>query len=270
MRSRCHPHYAVYNIRKFFKSVRTSNQDSYLRIVCVPSNSFSNPPTPNPSWRYFRDRAIPFCDSASDDYATCAKVATVQTFIQDSPTDLQPAILQAILEDTYIDKGGVGAKSTCQISALQSKIGRILGKGGFHIKSWECSGEDGVSKYLGMTWNRLHDSYILKFRLNLHKKFRCIPSGAYLDSEFLQNQSSSKKNLLSVACQFYDPTGLAAPLMFSVQSLFSEICRDRQCSINSVLSKERTTPDHLQLHCPALHLLRWQLARLWRMRVRLL
>ena len=28
--------------------------------------------------------------------------------------------------------------------------------------------------------------------------------------------------------------------MFSVRSLFSEICRDRQCSINSVLSEERS------------------------------
>ena len=93
------------------------------------------PPTPTPSWRFFRDRAIPFGDSASGDYATCAKVATVQTFIQDSPADLQPAILLAVLEDTYIDDGGVRANSTCQISALQSKIGRILGKGGFHIKS---------------------------------------------------------------------------------------------------------------------------------------
>ena len=105
MRSRCHPHYAVYDIKKFFRSVRTSDQDSYLRIVCVPATSFSSPPTPNPSWRYFRDRAIPFGDSASGDYATCAKVATVKTFIQDSPSDLQPAILQAILEDTYIDDG---------------------------------------------------------------------------------------------------------------------------------------------------------------------
>ena len=93
-----------------------------------------------------------------------------------------------------------------------------------------------------MTWNRLHDSFILKFRLNLHKKFLSIPSAADLDSEFLQNQSSqvTKKNVLSIACQFYDPTGLGAPLMVSVRSLFSEICRDGQCSINSVLSEERT------------------------------
>ena len=58
----------------------------------------------------------------------------------------------------------------------------------------------------------------MKFRLNLHKKSRGIPSGADLDSEFLRNPTApiTKENVLSVACPFYDPTGLAAPLMFSV------------------------------------------------------
>ena len=71
-----------------------------------------------------------------------AKVATVQTFIQDSPTDLQPAVLQAVLEYTYIDDRGVRANSTDKISALLNEIGKILGKGGFCIsqthgpKSW--------------------------------------------------------------------------------------------------------------------------------------
>ena len=35
--SRCHPYYSVYDIKKFFRSVRTSDQDSFLRIVCVQS-----------------------------------------------------------------------------------------------------------------------------------------------------------------------------------------------------------------------------------------
>ena len=93
-----------------------------------------------------------------------------------------------------------------------------------------------------MIWDRLKDRYLLKFRLNLHKKSRGIPSGDDLDSEFLQDDTIpiTKKNVLSVACQFYDPTGLAPPLMFSVRALFSEICRDPQCSINSVLSREHT------------------------------
>ena len=117
LRSRCHPHFAVYDIQKFFRSVLTSTKDSFLRIVCVQSGFFSSTPTPNPTWRYFRDQAIPFCDRASGDYATCAKVATVKTFIKDSlPPHLRPAILQAVLEDTYIDDGGVGADSPSDLS----------------------------------------------------------------------------------------------------------------------------------------------------------
>ena len=32
-------------------------------------------------------------------------------------------------------------------STLQIKIGTILGKGGFCIKSWECSGEDHMDRF---------------------------------------------------------------------------------------------------------------------------
>ena len=54
-----------------------------------------------------------------------------------------------------------------------------------------------------------------------------------------------KRNVLSVACQFYGPTGLAAPLMFSVCSLLSDIYRDHQCLMNSVLSED---PDFFHVH----------------------
>ena len=86
--------------------------------MCVLSNFFSSAPTPNPTWRFFRDQAIPFGDSASGNYATCAKIATVQTFIHDSPPHLHHAILQAVLEDTYIDDWGVGAGSPEELSTL--------------------------------------------------------------------------------------------------------------------------------------------------------
>ena len=72
-----------------------------------------------------------------------------------------------------------------------------------------------------MTWDQKNDCYLLKFRLNLYKKFRGIPSGADFYEEFLQDCSIpiTKRNVLSVACQFYDPKGLTAPLMFSVRSV---------------------------------------------------
>ena len=122
LRSRCHNFDAVYDIKKFFRSVLTSDKDSYLQIVCVPATSFSSPPPSNPSWIFYGDRAIPFGDSASRDYTTCAKGATTLAYIQDSPVTLQPAIIQAILEDTYIDDGGVGASSVPDIKLIQAEI----------------------------------------------------------------------------------------------------------------------------------------------------
>ena len=68
--------------------------------------------------------------------------------------DLQKDILQAILEDTYVDDKAVEANSKERLGDLQDKKSKILQEGDFHIKSWECSEEEGESKYPGMTWNR--------------------------------------------------------------------------------------------------------------------
>ena len=112
---------------------------------------------------FYQDRAILFGESASRDYKACARAATVLAYLPDSPVELQEAICQALIDNTYVDDGGVGVRSVELLPNLQDKISRILQKGGFHIKSWETSGQDSCSKYLGMTWNRKDDRYLLKF-----------------------------------------------------------------------------------------------------------
>ena len=69
-------------------------------------------------------------------------------FIKESPIHLQEAIKQAVLEDMYVDDGGVGADSKEDWIVLQTEISSVLQKGGFFIKEWECSIEDGASKYI--------------------------------------------------------------------------------------------------------------------------
>ena len=130
-RSRYYEFYAVYDKKKFFRSVQILNRDSYLRIVCVPASSFSAPPSSPPSWIFYRDRAIPFSDSASGDYADYAKTAVVHTYLHEGPTDLQETIRQALIADTYVDDGGVGADNKETLSNLQDEISKLLGKGGF-------------------------------------------------------------------------------------------------------------------------------------------
>ena len=65
--------------------------------------------------------------------------------------------------------------------------------------------------------------------------------GEDLDSEFLLNKSipSTKKIVLSVACQFYDPNNLPPPFMVTIRMLFSGICRDKSCSIQNPLYADR-------------------------------
>ena len=124
------------------------------------------------------------------------QAATVLSHLSDVPPQLQEAVRQALIDDTYVDDGGVGADSSKLLSELQVEIDKILKKGDFHIKAWESSGETGSSKYLGMTWNRQNNRYLLKFRLNLHKKICGIPSGEDLDSEFLQEHVVSSMPVL--------------------------------------------------------------------------
>ena len=57
--SRCHPFYAVYDIKKFLRSVCSSDNHSFLRIVCIPSNSFSSPPTPTPPGSTSENKPFP-------------------------------------------------------------------------------------------------------------------------------------------------------------------------------------------------------------------
>ena len=65
--------------------MRISDKDFYLRILCVPSSFFSAKPSSTSSWIFYHDHAIPFGDSASGDYAACAKAATVLSHLSDMP-----------------------------------------------------------------------------------------------------------------------------------------------------------------------------------------
>ena len=243
MRSRIHEYMSVFDIQKFFRSVRISDRDSLLRIIAVPEKSFSSEPETKPLWVFYRDRAIPFGDAPSGDYAVCAKLATCRTFLHLVPTPLQPFVEQALLRDTYIDDGAVGSSSPETLSLLRTQIETVLNKGGFKIKGWESSGEPGSSKYLGLNWNRETDKYSLKFRLNLSKKHRGVPCDVDIDLESLSNPTTAitKKNVLSVCCQFYDPSGMASPLCFSIRALYSSLCRGSNTKMDSALSPEQSS-----------------------------
>ena len=60
LRSGCHVYFSVFDIKKFFRSVRIES----VRIDSVSLPSFSAKPSPNTSWIFYWDCSIPFGDSA--------------------------------------------------------------------------------------------------------------------------------------------------------------------------------------------------------------
>ena len=80
--------------------------DLFTPVIKTSSSGLSvYPPTPSPA------HLFPFPPGVSSIIVqfpletappACAKVATMQTFFPDTPTDLQPDILQAVLDDIYI------------------------------------------------------------------------------------------------------------------------------------------------------------------------
>ena len=62
-------------------------------------------------------------------------VPKLHAYLHKAPTDLQEIIRQALIADTYVDDGGVGADSKETLTNLQDEISKLLGKGGFQVKS---------------------------------------------------------------------------------------------------------------------------------------
>ena len=60
-------------------------------------------------------------------------LATVLSYLPDVPPQLQEAVRHALIDDTYVNDGGVGADSRKLLSKLQIEIDKILKKGIF----WE-------------------------------------------------------------------------------------------------------------------------------------
>jgi len=206
----------------------------------VPKLGFGSTPQENQDWVYYRDRAVPFGDKPSGDYASCAKALTVEKFINTVPKEIQDKVKTVLLKCTYVDDGCTTANSIPELTVIQKEVTAVLAKGGFNIKHWETTGDKGETKFLGLLWNKKEDTYKLKFRLNFSKKIRGTPMEDDLCLEDLLSMKNqiTKKNVLSVACQFYDPPGLCSPLLFTIRELYSSICRDGNVNMSYNLSSD--------------------------------
>nr|CAI5844533.1 unnamed protein product [Callosobruchus analis] len=120
-----------------------------------------------------------------------------------------PLACEVIRNNFYMDDLLTGAETVDKLLELKEEISQVLRKGGFNLRKWQSNipsllssnelpnkpfGKDVSQSTLGIVWNPVDDT--IKYKVQ----------------EF-NNTSITKRTILSIASQIFDPLGLLSPVI---------------------------------------------------------
>jgi hypothetical protein len=135
--------------------------------------------------------------------------------------DQYPLACKHILEDFYVDDLLTGADSVEQLQKIRKEITRVVADAGFELRKWNSNDPSLIAeqalgptsqliidkqdtKSLGVTWNATKDAIKYSFQLK-------------------SNTTVSKRSILSVIAQLFDPLGLLGPVILKAKLLLQQI-----------------------------------------------
>ena len=152
-------------------------------------------------------------------------------------------ITKQLIRDLYVDDSTTGVNSVEEGMSFYDFAKTSLKEGGFNLTKWYTNSpelmnyivsresgdnlepEDELSdtttlfpqnkderKVLGVIWNGLSDEFIFKFE-DLVANALTLPV--------------SKRSVLSIGAQFYDPLGLISPIIIYTKTMFQKLCLDK-------------------------------------------
>lgn len=158
-----------------------------------------------------------------------------------------PEASRAIEEDMYIDDLVTGCDSVAEGLELKKQVVEIFALAGFSLSKWASNSEEFIKtvpdmteatspkslskedqnfKILGLQWNPKDDTFGYKIAL--------------------QDQSITKRGILSTIAKLYDPLGFLTPTVFLMKTFMQELWKEG-------LDWDKPVPDHLST--PWMHLL---------------
>lgn len=141
-----------------------------------------------------------------------------------------PNVSNIIKRDFYIDDLLTGGNNKDVILNLQRDITKVLNSAGFQLRKWLCNDKDLLknfelfddleinvlnigqgeqNKTLGVFWDSNED--VITYKINV--------------SSVLPLRIISKRSILSVVCQVFDPLGLVGPVIIKAKLIIQELWR---------------------------------------------
>ena len=160
--------------------------------------------------------------------STEALYQTAIKFQEDSPKAAK--ILQGA---TYVDDIIDSAPTMYEALLLTQDVENMLDKGGFKIKCWQFSGEDGahissnatggvsllkgasnMTRVLGVTWNPVKDNICYQANVNFSNKKRGVRTGPNLEKQDIPQGLPvilTRRMVLEQVMSIFDPLGFLCP-----------------------------------------------------------
>lgn len=140
--------------------------------------------------------------------------------------NINPKVSKIIKQDFYVDDLLTGCDSKTELLQLQKGISKILHNGGFELRKWltndQCLqkqflinnnlevstltiGENKTKKMLGVHWNANRDEILYSMSIENNNKI------------------VTKRVVLSMICQIYDPLGLLGPIIIVAKIIIQKL-----------------------------------------------
>lgn len=135
-----------------------------------------------------------------------------------------PKACNIIKTDFYMDDVLSGGDSVRDVIQLQHEIQSILASGGFELRKWLCNKPDIINEF---QVNKDLDSSILHIGPNENNKTLGIYWNSTTDSIHYSinifNTNVTKRSILSIISQIYDPLGLVGPVIIVAKLIIQKL-----------------------------------------------
>ncbi|XP_055590011.1 uncharacterized protein LOC129742175 [Uranotaenia lowii] len=200
LRFRCHKYVLTGDIQKMFRQIMVHSDDRNFQLIL---------------WRFSTEEAVQTYRLNTVTYGTCSASFIAARCLHQLGIEFQqryPEAGKIVLNDFYMDDVVTGHEDKVKLLRLKQELEVILTSAGFELHKWKSneksivsnSGEDEVSKILGILWNTGSDS---------------ISFGTQID----QQAGTTKRNILSEVQKIFDPLGIVSPIVILGKIIMQDI-----------------------------------------------
>ena len=220
--ARFSPQLAAGDLSKFYHCYDLTAADQSLRRLLIPYD-WSDPDSD-----FFEavEAVMPFGDSNASILAVMGRAKNAKAHSKHLDPAMRKKVIRIYQEHSYVDDVLAYASPDEDLDAVVAALTDMAERGGFHFKEWIKSGAQGETKLLGYLWNPADDVLKLKLRFNTSASIRgkkTEPDLNLANLDKLVSMKVTKKQVLMLQGQFFDPLNIFSPAVVKLRLLYSQV-----------------------------------------------